>query len=301
MRVQPTLKGQHELERNIALRMRDPENKRWTRAEIYRAINDAMDNWRGRVYIPLIYTFDAPMSWAMTTYTIPAYIESPFMLQFQDAFSREWHTLDRYELEPVMNDANEQLVRIVRPCDSTATRIIWWGSNGHMSDQDTTLLTRIAKTGAGSDYANVDTDQYIGDAGYIQVDDELMYYNSLTPNTGADGGFRVNLLQRAVNWTRQATHDKGTAVQRCVAVPDERLWEALYMQATRYLNLLYLTDASARERVAHEKMVNYADGWLAAFWRSWTPNRPVRVIAEPLSANLWQQDLYPTLWWFTHE
>lgn len=301
MRVQPTLKGQHELERNIALRMRDPDNKRWSRAEIYRAINDAMDNWRSRVYIPMVFNFDTPMSRAQMTYTVPAYIEQPLMLQYQDAYSLNWHTLDRYELEPDLNDANEQVIRVVRPCDSTSARIIWWGSNGHMSDQDTTLLTRIAKTGAGSDYANVDTDQYIGDAGYIQVDDEIMFYDNLTPNTGADGGFRVDLKQRAINWTRQATHDKGTPVQRCVAVPDERLWEVLYMQASRYLNLLYLTDASARERAAHEKMVNYADGWLASFWRSWTPNRPVRLVAEPLSNDTWQQYEYIGLWRFMNE
>lgn len=286
--------------------MRDPEHKRWPRHEVYRAINDAMDSWRGRVYIPMVYTLDTPLSWGQLTYTIPAYIEQPFMLQWRDPFSQDWHTFDRYTVEPTLNDANEQTLRIVPLCgsaelaSSTASRVVWWASNGHMSDEDTKLLARIAKTGQGSDYATIDTDQYIGDAGYIQVDSEIMYYDNLTPSTAPDG-FRIDLLQRAVNWTRQATHDKGTAVQRCVAVPDERLWEALYTQAMRQLNLLFLTDASARERTAHEKMVKYADDWLAKFWAGWVPNRPVRVIAEPLSNQVWQQYEYNSLWRFIYE
>jgi len=70
----PFLLTQKEIANGAKARLRDVDEDRWEDAEAYRALNDAMSEWAGRVFVPYIYTITNGFVNTVTTYSLPSYI-----------------------------------------------------------------------------------------------------------------------------------------------------------------------------------------------------------------------------------
>jgi hypothetical protein len=271
---------------DILVRMRDPTNARWTTAEMYTALNDALTTWHGRVSVPNIYTIPGGWLNGDLDYTLPAYINSTTVLpqmkrtipygwwgQVTIDDSQTWTDVSGWTIEP--DDSGGKVLRFDIPPFSSEGRVLWFGINGPVP---TTVPT------IGTEQSAVATTLILGsvvdclDHGYVKVGTEWMQYSGVTRTTSTTtlGG----LVRALDSGTPAAIHAVGVSVYWGVAMPRLELYRTLLDQVMVFLHELYLSDAAPRETQLHQQMVSFYQARIDKFWRTWIPARKPRMVLD---------------------
>ena len=277
------LRDQGTILNDIKARVRDTGNARWNDSEIYRALNDALFTWHGRVSIPQVYTFLDGFTAGTNEYTLPRYVDTktivpqmkrtvPFHWWGNVAIddSLTWVDIPGWMVEP--DGLGGNILRFDLSPYSAEGRVLWWGHNGPLPTNITTLATELAQF-AGN--ANLTDTVDCSDFGYIKVGREWIQYSSAIFNSGTYLG---NLVRGLNGGAEDATHSSGEEVYFGVAMPRLDLYRILIDQTIIYLNELYLTDAAARETQIHQQLISFHQGRIDKFWRAWVPQRKARMV-----------------------
>jgi len=282
-------KTQLELSDELAARLRDPTNTRWTAVEKYRAINHAIASWGNKVLIPFIYT---PSDWTYNTrqYTLPYYVHEPIQVFWKsNATSPIWKEFVAFNVLPEAG-AGTNLTFEFYPYPSQA-RVIWWGRN---SEVPTTIPTI-----SGSNLTNTGTavtvNAVVGcaDSGFVKIESEWIQYADVTRGSATTG---LNNLVRGCFGTSAATHNTGVSVYWGLAVHRQDLYEQLLAECMAYLHQLFLNLAAATEKETYQWNMRYwkqqADDFWVTYYPAFSPKmKPsLRGMGEPLD------DTYPSLW-----
>jgi hypothetical protein len=83
---------------------------------------------------------------------------------------------------------------------------------------------------------------------------------------------------RALFNTAAAIHVSATPVYFCITAPDERLFVQLHNQAMAILHRMRFALAAPEERSVHGQMIQLYQAQADAFWRQWTPMRPIKSV-----------------------
>lgn len=282
--VEIYLRDQVTILADVRARVRDANSERWTDTEIYRALNDALLSWQGRVRVPHIHTITNGWVAGQYEYVLPDYITSdaiqPQMKasnQF-DAYSvlrlssDQWVDIPSWRIEP--NASNQRVLRFTVSPYSTEGRIIWWGSNG------TVPLTVPA---LNNQLRLVDTELFLG--GAVDVSDYGWLHIGIGEWAQYAGADRSLAYTRLINLVRDlpqgvqgvTTHANGDTVRFGVAMPALELYRVLLDQITVHLHELFLGNAASKEGQMHQEMIGFYQARIEKFWRNWNPPRIVRT------------------------
>jgi hypothetical protein len=267
---------------DIKNRLRDTANARWSDAEVYRAINRALETWTGRVSIPALYTFT--MTAGVSEYTLPSYID-PDRYNVQ---AHEWLGVDESDLatatQPAWLDVPSSVtdpsatgaltLRIQTPVYSTSGRIIYWTRS---SPVPTTVPTSTAEISATATSVTAGAAVDVGETGWVYINAEWIQYSGTA--RGASTTTLSNLV-RAQNNTTAAIHLITQSMYWGIGVNDLALYEQLSNQACAYLHEMYLTSGAQKERDLHVQMVSYYQQRADAYWRRYVPARSPRIRPE---------------------
>lgn len=266
------LRSQNQILADVEALMRDTGNARWTDAEIYRALNLALQDWWGRVQIPMLYT--GISSWTAGTYeyALPAYVREPMRAQMERTVSEypsTWVDVPGFRVEPSSSGA--YYLRFDTVPYSADARILFWANN---SAVPTTVPTLTAEIDADDTSLTLTTTADVQDVGYVKIEGEWLQYAGMT--TTATTVTLTNLV-RAQNGTAAAIHALGTSVYWGVAVDDMRLFTQLINQIGSIMHRMFLTDGSEREHAHHERLMSYYDSRVQEFWMRYSPSYRPRM------------------------
>ena len=281
--ITPHLRTQSSLLAEIRRMMRDPagENSRWTDAEIYDAINTALDSWHGRVQVPRFYDID----WVSGTYeyTLPDYINADTMdvqakhtiwglnATTEDEWGETYEDMVAWHVIP--SSTGGQTLVVEHTTYSTDGRIIWWGYNGRIPTTIPTLDDGITATATTAELATVVTD--IGRSGYVKIGNEWLSYAGYSDDASNS---TLAAMVRGLDGTTAAIHAAAAQVEFGVAAPDGRLWGQLFNQVAAELHRMFLTNGGPNEGEHHERILGLHEKRVNDFWRSWSPVRPPKVV-----------------------
>jgi hypothetical protein len=271
---------------DIMNRARNTGNARWSDTEIYRAINDAISTWHGRVSIPQIYTFPNGFTSGENEYALPNYIDYktivpqmkrtvPFQWWGAVAVddSLTWTDVPGWMVEP--NGEGGYLLRFDIPPFSTEGRLLWWSTNQPLP---TTIPTISADVSTTDIVINIGYAVDCADYGYVKIDREWIWY---TGATISDSSTVLSVGARGLNnGGSGSSHTSGADVCWGVAMPRLDLYRVLVDQCIIFLNELYLMDAASRETQIHQQMISFYQGRLDKFWRAWVPQRKARMVLD---------------------
>lgn len=276
----PHLRAQNTILDELEARLRDTSNARWTDAELYRAINDALLRWSGRVSIPYLYTLSGGWVSGTYEYSVPDYLGtriqpqrrvlSPYIDTTTNTTQYVWADVRGWDLDP--DGSGGQNLRTQwnegTPGTTSDARILWWGENGPVPVTIPTVQTEIDSDDTSLVLSAVVD---VGQSGYVKVDAEWIQWSGYS-----DDGSNTTLtnLVRAVNGTTAATHTASTSVYVGVAMPELRLLEQLYHQAMANAYAYGLTDINETERDRYERNMGYYQQLAEEFWMRWTPTPP---------------------------
>jgi hypothetical protein len=257
----------------VRTRTRTAAGTRWTNAEIYNAINSALDTWDNRVIIPHVYT----VTWASHTrdYTLPSYIKKFAEPQWQDQGDNSWNAMTAYDTRPGP-DGNLILHLPYYPTPNTG-RVVWWGPNSRLPEENPSLSLAID---ADDTSLTVDDEVLVDDSGYIRIGNEWIGYSG---RTLGDASVTLLNLERGSLDTTAASHVEGDPVLWGVVCHRIDLYPILEQQAMVYLHELMLTDGSAKETETHERVMNWHQARCDKYWReSYAPPRPPKFVLSPM-------------------
>ena len=282
------LRDQEKIHGDISYRIRDTGNKRWTSEEIYRAMNDSLSLWWGKVLIPRLYTGISSWTAGTYAYSLPDYVTAPLVPQAESATSRSgvsyvdgtaetWTDVPGFSLEPDGTGGHD--LRFEFPPYSLDARVLYYGNNGLVPVTAPALNAELTTAATSLVLDTVVND--IGRTGYVKVGNEYIEYAGVS-----DDGSNTTLsnLVRGMYEGVDATHAAATTVKFCVAVDDHRLWQQLYDQMRAYLHELFLTDASSQERSHHERQVSFYQGRADNFWKQYTSGYNPRMLLSNRTA-----------------
>lgn len=280
------LRDQATILNDIKARVRDTGNARWNDSEIYRALNDALSTWHGRVSVPQIYTFPDGYTSGQNEYTLPRWVDTrtivpqmkrtvPFQWWGAVAVddSLTWTDVPGWTVEP--DGLGDNILRFDIPPYSTEGRVLWWGHNGALPTNISTLNDTFSQL---AESMNVVGELDCADFGYAKVRGEWVQYSGV----GRSGSLtQLQNCVRGINggWV-DSTHDTGEDVYFGIAMPRLDLYRILIDQTIIYLNELYLTDAAARETQIHQQLISFHQGRIDKFWKSWIPQRRARLVLD---------------------
>lgn len=280
IRDQATILGDAEA------RLRDTGNARWTDAEIYRALNDALLTWHGRVSVPNVYTISGGWVSGDPDYALPSYINSktiipqmrrtiPYALWGQVSVddSLTWVDVPGWTIEP--DGSGGTVLRFDITPYSTEGRVLWFGVNGPVP---TTVPTTSGSTAADATSMVLGSAVDCLDHGYVKANGEWIQYSGVT--RAAATTTLLNLVRGVPGGIAAGVINTATSVYWGVAMPRLELYRVLLDQTFVFLHELYLTDAAPRETQVHQQMVGFYQGRIDKFWRSWVPMRKPRVIID---------------------
>lgn len=275
----PILRLQTEVESELEALLGDGAAV-WTDTQRYRAINQALSVWQGRVLVPYVYTLSA--GWDDDTYDtdLPNYIDGPIdpqILQTKDwpiqfTITHElstWVDMEGYSLET--NATGGQTLRLHWPAYASEGRILWWGHNGPVP---TTLPVTSAEISSSATSLTLTTKPTIGRSGYIKIDSEWMQYAGY--NEGATTLTLTNLV-RGVQGTTAATHVITSTVTWGIAMDRAELLQQLYHQATANLWWVKAANPGAAQADHISGLYREAQAQAKAYWRSYVPARQPRA------------------------
>ncbi len=274
----PHLRPQNTIQSELEARLRDTSNARWTDAELYRSINDAILRWSGRVSLPFVYTITGGGVNGTVEYSLPDYmgkriqpqrrVYASYVNEDDETYEFVWADVQGYSVEP--DGAGGQKLRLQWDEGALGTtsdaRILWWGEQGTIPVTIPTVQTTINST-ATSLILSAIVD--IGQSGYVYVDKEWIEYSGFS-----DNGTYTTLtnLVRGINNTTAASHTQSSAsVYFGIAMPELRLLENLYFQSMANAYAYGLTDSNETERTRYEWNMRYYQQLADEFWMRWMP------------------------------
>jgi hypothetical protein len=271
----PILRSQSELNTELSALLVDAGSI-WTDAQRYRAINQALSTWQGRVMVPYLYTLTNGWTEDEHDFTLPDYIDGPIDPQilrnldwpFDVTLTEErstWVDMEGYSLE--ISATGGQTLRLHWPAYASDGRIKWWGHNGPVP---TTLPVTSAEISSSATSVTLTTKPMIGKSGYIKIDAEWMQYAGVTE---AATTLTLSNLVRGVQGTTAATHIIGSTVTWGVAMDRAGLLQQLYDQARAHLwDIKLANPGSAQAEHISALFRTYRESALM-FWRSYVPGR----------------------------
>lgn len=275
--VIPHLRAQNTLETDLGVRLRDTSNVRWTDAELYAALSDALLKWSGRVSVPFVYTLTGGWVNGQYEYALPDYMGQritpqrrvvvPYVNSNANSNQYVWADVLGWTTEP--DGAGGQYLRVQwNEGVSGATtdgRILWWGEQGPLPTTVPTVQTEIDSDDTSLILGSLVN---VGPSGYIKVGAEWIQYAGFT-----DDGTYTTLtnLVRGINNTTAATHTASTAVYFGVALPELRLLDNLYAQAQANAFAYGLVEVNESERQRYEWNMRYQQQLADEFWMRWMP------------------------------
>ncbi len=257
---------------------------RWTDAEIYRAINDALLTWYGRVSVPHVYVL--PDGWTAGTYeyALPDYINARSVVpqmrstRAYDSFGElrtgadVWVDIPGWRIEPEVG--NGRILKFDISPYSSEARLLWFGHNG-MLPISAPVTSGSTAADATSMILAAEVDCY--DYGWVKVNGEWMQFAGVTRGS-------TTTLQRLVRGMPQgkaaAVHNDGSTALFGVAMPRLELYKCLLDQVAMNLHELFLGTAAPRETQLHQQMVGFYQDRIRMFWRSWQPTRQTRIVID---------------------
>ena len=269
------IRKQSDIYSGILARNRDSSNERWSKAEVYNAINDALDEWRGRVSVPVTYTlssygddhyYDLP-AWMTGTVEVQQYI-------YSDEYENDTSGDGQWVIVPSSytqhNASGTRQLVVPYPTEYDSGRILTWIQNGPLPNATITLSSDITASDTSMTVGTSDTGYDLEDAGYVIVDNEWIFYAGLD-RSSYPTSLVLSGLVRGQEGTTAASHDASDTVEWGVAVEDARLYEVLRAQVYAKMHELFLTDASPKEIDTHQWMMRWNDQKVRNFWRSYMP------------------------------
>ncbi|MFN8468590.1 MAG: hypothetical protein U0X20_23730 [Caldilineaceae bacterium] len=268
-----TLLRQADLADQFERYLRDQTNSRWSVAEIYEAINQALANWSGRVSLPFRYTPTTTWPDDDTTIVLPEWMPRTFEVHVQiDAEADRWEALIGWRTAVDANGCQELQAFAAR---GRTYRIIYYARNGQIP---TTIPVLSAAIAADATTLTLGARlPELAPVGVVDVDGEWIQYGGFDLGTATTV---LNNLQRGVSSSAAASHAKDAAVQWCVMLPDIMLRRQLADQVRAYLHELYLHGAAPQDRDQHERMVSFYQSRADQFWRTWLPDRSPRMVVD---------------------
>ena len=261
------LRTQTEIYEELELRMRNTENSRWSREEMYSAINAVVRRWNQRVRIPFLYTISG--GWAGTSFTLalPDYIDPRFMRpRISTTANDEGVSLDTdydtfirmpgYEVEPDGDNGNT--LRLNTIPYAAEGNILFWSPPGPVP----TELGAVAADSTTSMTVTI-SEMNLPKCGYIKVNNEWIQYAGLT-HSGSVA--TLSNLVRSVLGTTTATHNATDVVNWGLPVDRIDLYEHLFAQCAATLHQMFLTNAAPAEREHHQWNMRYAQQQADEFW-----------------------------------
>lgn len=267
-----TLKTQAEILAEIEALVVDTSNNLWTDANIYAALNNAIQGWGNRVFLPRLYSLTGGLAGGTYEYTLPSYIRTP--LEVQAAITRltddqenelYWITLTGWTLEPAADGTHKLRIYLSYDTEDSTTdcRILWWAENGPVPTTVPTLSGTLAADGT-SLTTSAAVASTIPDVGWVKIDGEWMSYSGVS--RGASSTTLSNLV-RGLYGTTAASHSSTPSIYWGVAVDDTRLWEQLSDAIVARLHYQQIHRGTQDDRSNHERIMGYAQDRADAFWR----------------------------------
>lgn len=242
---------------DIEAAVRDTANARWSDTEIYRAMNMALNRWRDKVSIPVIYDLPTGYSESTSTYLLPAYITPPFQVQIGEDYILDAST---WTIEP---GAGGWTLRMSLRPTAQAGRVIWNVRNG-------SVPTHIPTLSSGIDAD--DTTLVLGAAldvpasGYVKIEDEWIMYKGRSISGATT---TLQNLERGILSTA-ASHLSAVSCHWGIAMPRSDLRTVLIDETRWRLHENYLISGKATEREFHQSMISYYKESVETFWRTYS-------------------------------
>jgi hypothetical protein len=277
-------RGQVQLRTDILTLLDDTSNARWTDAQVYTAINQALSMWGGRVLVPHLYQ-PTDYSWDNNTYeyTLPAWLDGRYITpQMRRVIpyngypltsdgTETWVDIPGFSIEPTTGEGRKLRFQSM-PFDVDA-RILYWTQQPQVFTTLPTFTSNFTSAATTASFSANATNQYPS-AAYFKTEDEFFFG---TYSTRAAGNITYTVAARGLFSAFTDTANSGTSVQMAVVVPDERLFVQLMDSAMAILHRMRFGLASPEERSVHGQMIQLYQAQADKFWRSWTPNRPIKM------------------------
>lgn len=274
----PYVRSQVELLAEFKEKIRLGSSGRWTNAEFYHAINEALMVWSELVLVPHLYTL--PNGWlgGVSEYSLPSHVRPPLTAQMKRptwydpwgvtaTTSFEWIDVP-VEIEPTGDGT--LTMRPYAPPRTFDGRILYSAPNSRIPTVDPLPTLSGSITAASTSMVMVG-DLDIEPVGYVRVGKEYMRYSGI--ERGASTTTLQNLV-RAQNHTLAATASLGATVAFCVAADSLVLYEHLFQYAASVLHRMFQTDGSTHERATHQQMMLYHQQQADETLMRYKPERP---------------------------
>lgn len=276
-------RSQLQLRTDILTLLDDTSNARWTDAQVYTAINQALAMWGGRVLVPHLYQ-PASYAWSNDTYeyALPAWMDEKYIQpQMKRKIPTDAHTVPYntetwvdvpgWNVEPTETEGRK--LRFTTIPFAVDARIIYWSQQPQVFTTIPTFSSNFLSASTTASFTANATNSYPGIA-YFKTEDEFFLG---TFSTRIAGYITYNVVTRGMFNTFTDTANSGTSVYVAVVVPEERLFVQLMDQAMAILHRMRFALAAPEERDVHSQMVQLYQSQADKFWRSWTPNRPIKA------------------------
>lgn len=281
------VRSQLQLRTEILTMLGDTSNARWTDAQVYTAINQALAMWGGRVLTPHLYQ-PTDYAWDNNTYeyTLPNYIDERYIQPQQRRTipyngypmtsdgTETWVDVVGWSVEPTTTGGRK--LRFQSVPFAVDARIIYWAQAPQVFTTIPTLTSNFLSTSTTIAFSANATNSYPGIC-YLKTEDE---YVLATYSTRIASTITYNVVAKGLFNTFTDTANSGTNVYMAVVAPDERLFVQLHDQAMAILHRLRFGLASPEERSVHGQMIQLYQSQADKFWKSWTPNRPIKWVPD---------------------
>jgi hypothetical protein len=276
----PNLMKQSDVAALILRRMNVTAGTRFTTAQTYLAMNNALMLMGERARTPFQYTFTFVSG--TREYTLPTYIDGdaitvqwksavyPWnLITNDDTSERVWDTIALWHIYP--DATGTRVLRLDVDPPDTDGRIIYWTPPYPIPTPSTgTLPVSSAEISSSATSVTLTTKPTLGRNGYIKLDAEWMEYHGYTE---AATTYTLTNLVRGIQGTTAATHVITSTVEWGIAVDNPILFTILQSETIAELCGLYMlnpgTDAGKYEDMwRREKQIAYES------WMKVSSNRP---------------------------
>lgn len=271
----PYLRGQDKLLAEIKVLVRDPDTDRWSDAEYYAALNQALMTWGDKVKFPRVYTISGGWQADTYEYALANYMRPPYYPELKrrvpytefevESSTERWQDVPGWEV--VSDGSGGQVLRLYAPPRSVEGQVTYYAPNSRVP---TTIPTTSSSTSSTATSLTLGSAIDIDDVGYILCEAEWISYAGVTR---AAATTTLNNLVHGLNGTTAATHNSGSNVYWGVAADDLRLYKLLMDQWRSYLHAYYLQDGGTHETSRHEKAMGFYEQLATNFWAEYHPHR----------------------------
>jgi hypothetical protein len=258
---------------------RDTSAERWTDAELWTMLNDAIYDWDGRVSFPAVHSIGYIDT--DTEITLPYYIKGDVEPQHRDYANYDtsgfqydisgeevWKLIPMYEL--LENQDGVRTLVVPASTRYTGLQLVYWATNGPFPYVDADVPSGGWTSSATSLTVDVSADEPVPDVGYIKCGTEYMFYAGVTYGSGT---VTLSNVERGVYNSTAATHSADAVVYWCIAAPNSSLFTQLRDACMSRLHAAFITDASPKETELHTYMMRWYTQQAQDYWRRYKPTK----------------------------